>query len=90
MEYECKKCGTSFTKYLGQAKCPKCGNKDFWITGGISKQIFLFLAILGLLLIVTFLFSFVAFFGVLIGTFFALPISVYNLYTKYKRLKKRD
>lgn len=44
MRYECKQCGTEFTKDWGPASCPKCGSKDLWITGGETRAILIVLA----------------------------------------------
>ena len=84
MQYECKQCGTEFTKAWGSAKCPKCKSKDLWITGGETTTILLSLAIAITFLAVLYLVSYVAFFGGIIGVVVAFPFAVWFILRRRK------
>jgi hypothetical protein len=87
MDYECRQCGTGFTKRWGGAKCPGCGGRDLWITTGativILEMVLRMVAVLAPLLAITFLVSYVAFFGAVIAAafflVFGLPWAVWTM-----------
>jgi len=66
MKYKCKDCGNDFEKTcaLLVLKCPKCGSKDIFITGGIMKTfiidtlIVVIICLIGSLISIRFSFGF--------------------------------
>ena len=87
MQYECKQCGSQFSKAWGPAKCAECGSKDLWITGGEITSILLLWSVALVLLTILFLVSYLAFFGGIVGALVALPITTWSV---LRRRKKRS
>jgi hypothetical protein len=85
MEYECKKCEASFTKVWGPAKCPKCGSKELWVTGGAAKSLLLTVTVAVAFLGILYLVSYVAFFGGIIGVLVAFPFVVWSVLKRRKK-----
>jgi hypothetical protein len=49
MQFECKRCGATFSRNWGVAKCPQCGSQELWTTGGEAQAL---LRVGGVLLLV--------------------------------------
>lgn len=67
MQFECRRCGATFSKNWGVAKCPECGSQELWTTGGEGQALLRVGVVLLVVVAVVFLCPIQAILGPIVG-----------------------